>query len=240
MITVRIFRSAISVHLSECLELLRSTPPEPGYLLLFNGEITEMTEEMVELKRKFLDLRLKGSDELWGRFKFERGKIVYDIEGNSFPVKYVRETQFVFIRKEDYPQLFLLVTGKKADASLTARYIGKLIGRGTQNPIRKVYITGEMIRKFLSMNPYRPKYSLMPTLVPGWRTLGISGENIERPPVYKTLEQLTSDVAAIAVYLFEYSWTVRINKDGTVVCFQNPPIESFVSFIKTKILPLLY
>lgn len=105
--------------------------------------------------------------------------------------------------------------------------------------IRRVWINGEALRKFLDEHPHRAVWALMRSRLPNWSTVGVSGHDIERQPMYDRLQNMASETSWMAFELTEFNRIIGVSKNGAIIDYQNHTHEDFLAFLRAYILPLV-
>lgn len=159
-----------------------------------------------------------------------------DLDGKISELRSVNVVSFALIERKNRAYL-LAFNARKRSQSRLALTINSMFKKSVPY-FRKVEITGVMQEKFMKHNPYRQKLSMMHVNTPGLNTMGLSGEDIEKAPMYGTVKDISTDISSTALDLLEYKWVVRFFRSGTILCFANCHTSDFVRFLKLKVLPL--
>jgi hypothetical protein len=188
----------------------------------------------MELHSEFSDIR-EINGELWGRFRFERPYISTDLHGTAYPNPDVQLVDFAII--EELRQ-FLIGFAKSANSTELRRTLNDMLNYDVP-AIKTIRITGENLRAYLDKHEYRAVWSLMRSRLPHWRTIGISGGDIEKQPMFRTLQEMASETDWMAFELMEYRRIIGIHKSGIIIDYRDAPHDEFLEFIRGNILPMV-
>ena len=190
----------------------------------------------LELRTKFFGLNIE-ENILKGESKFEIAETFSDMDDKFYINPKACSVNF-FIAINPFQHL-IVITESSALATTLSKRINLILFDKKGSTIPRFKLTDSQIIKFLDENRYVMKSDFWSTNLEGVSTLGMYGQNIEKPIEVELLRKYLIEHKSVKVLLADKGWTIWISKNtGGLSCVDSHDSIEFIEFIQEKILSL--